>query len=666
VKSVRCRKQDSHRSILDTPARVSMLGSLVGPARSGRSGVRSGRPSGCHFPRDGVSRVSALLFQWCTRGSTCRTGKAECPKALRFFWPLAAGRWPLTAIVAVWVIVASSAFASPDPPVFELTEIAVLGFEPDVDLQGRFGINSAGQIAFTRMVNGVSRASLYLPEPAYGFPSAGIVDLPSVFVNHADQGAPILTGHSYARDISDGGFIVGQFGGTGYGLGTAFLIDLADLLSLENQVQTWLPDEEDFPGESDLDQMCGTPWSRAMAVDGDDAHAFMIVESGFDRYCIYSGCSWFYGHPLESRKCFASAVLLTVVPNEAPTATLLDQIPCTLASTLLPSTRSYAVRQSISQTARYLAGIGDRGDPFVTIGETCPHDPVTPVCEEFRRPIRGVFDANGQGLSVLTPLAPGTLNQAIARGVNVEGDVVGFSWVTVGQGCQEHAALWPMASSIPVSLHDPDVTQRSRAEAVNRCSRMRQAVGWAPVSLTPLLWLEDEAGDWTSWRLRITATPDAHDAEILCTEPDCELIRLHQAVAVNDDGWIIVIGYVNDNSIAEADRHRLYLLRPAATCGRVGDLTGDGSVELADLLMLLSAWGPCTCPWCPEDLTGDGEVNFTDLTILLANWGGCNEAPMGLPQSLLDCIDRVGLDPVALAACASAISDPEHENGGSE
>jgi len=52
-----------------------------------------------------------------------------------------------------------------------------------------------------------------------------------------------------------------------------------------------------------------------------------------------------------------------------------------------------------------------------------------------------------------------------------------------------------------------------------------------------------------------------------------------------------------------------------------GDLDGDGDVDFADLLQLLSAWGPCTSiPECFEDLDGSGEVGFGDLLILLANW----------------------------------------------
>ena len=52
------------------------------------------------------------------------------------------------------------------------------------------------------------------------------------------------------------------------------------------------------------------------------------------------------------------------------------------------------------------------------------------------------------------------------------------------------------------------------------------------------------------------------------------------------------------------------------------DFDGDGLVTVADLLVLLAAWGPCPPP-CPPDLDGDGLVTVADLLALLAAWGPC-------------------------------------------
>lgn len=54
----------------------------------------------------------------------------------------------------------------------------------------------------------------------------------------------------------------------------------------------------------------------------------------------------------------------------------------------------------------------------------------------------------------------------------------------------------------------------------------------------------------------------------------------------------------------------------------IGDLNGDGSVSVSDLLILFSNWGPCdTCIDCPADLDDNCTVSTNDLLILFANWG---------------------------------------------
>lgn len=50
-----------------------------------------------------------------------------------------------------------------------------------------------------------------------------------------------------------------------------------------------------------------------------------------------------------------------------------------------------------------------------------------------------------------------------------------------------------------------------------------------------------------------------------------------------------------------------------------GDVTGDGFVNVQDLLALLSAWGTCSGV-CPADINGDGLVGVPDLLLLIQNW----------------------------------------------
>jgi len=61
-----------------------------------------------------------------------------------------------------------------------------------------------------------------------------------------------------------------------------------------------------------------------------------------------------------------------------------------------------------------------------------------------------------------------------------------------------------------------------------------------------------------------------------------------------------------------------------ASCACPGDLTGDSVVDGADLLALLSTWGPCGDPEnCPADFTDDGVVDGADLLAMLSGWGTC-------------------------------------------
>ena len=53
----------------------------------------------------------------------------------------------------------------------------------------------------------------------------------------------------------------------------------------------------------------------------------------------------------------------------------------------------------------------------------------------------------------------------------------------------------------------------------------------------------------------------------------------------------------------------------------VGDINGDGVVDVFDLLELLGNWGACPdCGACPADLDGNCEVDVFDLLLLLENW----------------------------------------------
>jgi hypothetical protein len=102
-----------------------------------------------------------------------------------------------------------------------------------------------------------------------------------------------------------------------------------------------------------------------------------------------------------------------------------------------------------------------------------------------------------------------------------------------------------------------------------------------------------------------------------------------------------------------------------------GDVNVDFGVNIVDLLILLSAWGPCADPGdCPPDLNGSGVVDLADLLILLGAWGPCTpgsyvnpctqqaEPRYAIlpPQSIADCFARYSSDTEALITCIEAMA----------
>ena len=90
---------------------------------------------------------------------------------------------------------------------------------------------------------------------------------------------------------------------------------------------------------------------------------------------------------------------------------------------------------------------------------------------------------------------------------------------------------------------------------------------------------------------------------------------------VNGDGLadVIVGAYGADPGGNSAAGESYVVFSPVVP----GDLDGDGSVGIADLLLLLGAWGPCPepCPpYCQGDLNGDCTVGVADLLLLLGYW----------------------------------------------
>jgi hypothetical protein len=90
------------------------------------------------------------------------------------------------------------------------------------------------------------------------------------------------------------------------------------------------------------------------------------------------------------------------------------------------------------------------------------------------------------------------------------------------------------------------------------------------------------------------------------------------------------------------------------------DLSGDGTVNVAELLIVIASWGPCA--GCPADFNDDGFVNVVDLLALIANFGPCPGVPCLWDVNGDGVVDRPDLQQVLenLGPCDGC---PEDVNG---
>ncbi|MCH7849592.1 MAG: hypothetical protein IIB53_14675 [Planctomycetes bacterium] len=107
---------------------------------------------------------------------------------------------------------------------------------------------------------------------------------------------------------------------------------------------------------------------------------------------------------------------------------------------------------------------------------------------------------------------------------------------------------------------------------------------------------------------------DAHRQALDAVSDDPEFVAVSIPWAISDEGQIAGQGnHIEFGGVAT----RLTRILPP-----LGDLDGDGTVGVSDLLILLGAWGQCDdCNDCIADLDGDCVVGVKDLLILLGNWG---------------------------------------------
>ena len=104
------------------------------------------------------------------------------------------------------------------------------------------------------------------------------------------------------------------------------------------------------------------------------------------------------------------------------------------------------------------------------------------------------------------------------------------------------------------------------------------------------------------------------------------LVELTVGVPAGGSGVSIVLP--DSDTLAPPGNYMLFLMNDQGVPSEAammrlvhqiaGDATGDGVVNVLDLLAVLAAWGPC--PGCDEDVNNDGTVNVLDVLDVLAQW----------------------------------------------
>ena len=102
------------------------------------------------------------------------------------------------------------------------------------------------------------------------------------------------------------------------------------------------------------------------------------------------------------------------------------------------------------------------------------------------------------------------------------------------------------------------------------------------------------------------------------------------AVGENPEALVMAAGDLDGNGTTDIvtfnrDSDDVSVLINQTPVPLPGDVNGDGTVDVNDLLAVVAAWGPCPAPpaSCPADIAppgGDGEVNVNDLLLVITNW----------------------------------------------
>ena len=215
-------------------------------------------------------------------------------------------------------------------------------------------------------------------------------------------------------------------------------------------------------------------------------------------------------------------------------------------------------------------------------------------------------------------------------GINDAGDVVGAAGIANGG---LHAFVWKNGQFTDLATWGGGLTSASVAYAINNNGvivgkRANVATRWANGAFQAL--------PMPAGVSAFTAAVDVNDAgDIIATgskgyplevgvlwrngEPiDLGTLpggNISRAARINEAGEI-----VGEAKAADGFFHAVKWTVTRASPPCAGDLNGSGTVDAADLAMLLGGWGGANPTL---DLNHDGVVNAADLATVLSAWGAC-------------------------------------------
>jgi hypothetical protein len=104
----------------------------------------------------------------------------------------------------------------------------------------------------------------------------------------------------------------------------------------------------------------------------------------------------------------------------------------------------------------------------------------------------------------------------------------------------------------------------------------------------------------------------------------CWSAILEWSADCNSDG-IVDYGQIRDGTFPDVNANGVPdCCEPGESCSPCpGDVTNGGTVDAADLSILLAAWGTNGQGEFDTDLNGDGLVDGGDLALVLGGWGAC-------------------------------------------